>query len=117
MGSWIIISIGFLAVAAGAVVFVMRRSAATERVPVEGDVTPMSDRRAVMFGVALMVTALLTFTYGYTAMWFLPVIFYLTIWMPQVARRAATPRQGVFVSAMFATAMVSSAVIQIFVLD
>ena len=64
-----------------------------------------------------MLIALLSAGFYDGALWFLPIVVYLTVWIPQVARKAASPRQAILVSAMFTGGMIASLAIQEWVLD
>ncbi len=77
----------------------------------------ISNSRAVFTGVALALTAALTIGFTGRSLWILPIVLYLIIWRSQVSQKIATRGQELIVSTMFATAMVASVGVQVFVLD
>jgi hypothetical protein len=115
MTPWIFVTLGLI-VAIGAVkLALMWKFAHAETPSVSGDVTPMPNRRALGWALALVAVSFLTVGYSDMSLWFLPIVIYLTTWVPQVSRGAATPRQSIYVAAAFGAAMIASALLQILV--
>ncbi|MDP6667478.1 MAG: hypothetical protein QF357_08785 [Dehalococcoidia bacterium] len=114
---WITGLIGVLAILIGVKFLVLRKRARLGPDSQDIAVREMPGRLVAFFGLLLVLSAVLTIALNDMSLWFIPIVIYLTIWMPQVARRAASPRQAVLVSTLFTVAMVVSVVVRVFILD
>ncbi|MBT4126250.1 MAG: hypothetical protein HOJ22_02085 [Chloroflexi bacterium] len=116
MTPWIFIVLGLIVVVGIAKLALMWKFAQAQPAAASGDgVVPMSNRRAWEFAIGLIALVFLTFGYGEMNLWFLPIVAYVAVWTPQVARKAATPRQAIYVGAAFGASMVAAVLIQILV--
>ena len=75
----------------------------------------MTNRRALIWAFLLVALVFMTVGYSDMSLWFLPVVAYVAIWVPQVRRKMTTPRQSVYVAGAFTAAMITAIAIQIFV--
>lgn len=117
MTPWILVSLGVMAAVGLGMAIYARKTAQIGPHPQDHDqaIPVMSDRKAVLFGLALILAALLTIGFYDMSFWFLPIVLYLTVWIPQVARKAASPRQAILVASMFTVGMLVSILYQAFV--
>lgn len=115
MTPWIFVILGLI-VAIGVVKLALMWKFAHAEAPAStSEVTPMSNRRAWEFALGLVALVFLTFAYSDMGLWFLPLVAYVAVWMPQVSRKAASPLQSIYVGAVFGTAMVVAVLGQILV--
>ena len=114
---WILVSMIAVAIAGIGMVLIVRKTSRLGPSVEVQEVPSISDRQAVLIGLGLTLIAVLTIGFTDMSMWFLPVAAFLTVWIPQVARKAASPRQTIMVSAMFTVAMIASVLIQMLVID
>lgn len=110
MTPWVLISI-VIAIVALAVVWLFRRKMVLEG-PTPKDSEPITTRRLVEWCAGL--TALNLMTVGYTdfTLWFLPVMAYVTFWIPIVRRKSATVQQSWIVGGVFAVSMILAVALQ-----
>lgn len=116
MNPWILVSLVAIAVAGIGTAVVARRTVNAGPRNDDQFVRPMSDRKIIVFAISLILSAVITNVFVDSGMWFIPIVVYLTLWMPQVSRRAVAPRQAITVSALFAIAMIVSVVFRVVVL-
>lgn len=115
MTPWIFITLGLI-VAIGVVKLALMWKFAHAHVTAStNDITPMSNRRASEYAPGLIALVVLTFVYSDIGLWFLPIVAYVAVWIPQVSRKAASPTQSIYVGAAFGTAMVVAVLGQILV--
>ena len=115
MTPWIFVTLGLI-VAIGVVkLALMWKFAHAGTHASASDVTPMSNRRASEYALGLIALVFLTFAYSDMGLWFLPLVAYVAVWIPQVSRKAASPIQSINVGAAFGTATVVAVLGQILV--
>jgi hypothetical protein len=91
----------------------MWRYAPTQPVPTTCDVSPMTNKRALEWALGLVAFTFLSIGYAGMSLWFLPLIIYLTVWLPQVSRKTTSAKQSIYVSASFGAAMIISVLLQV----
>ncbi len=115
MTPWIFVTLGLI-VAIGVVKLVlMWKFAQAQPATTAGDAPTMTNKRALEWALALIAVTFLTVGYSDMSLWFLPIIIYVALWIPQVSRKIATPKQSIYVGAAFGAAMIVSTLIQIFI--
>ena len=114
---WIALGIGVIAVAIVIKFYVVRRTAQLGPISEEQSARAMSGRQAGLFGLLLVLSTVLTIIFTDMSMWFIPIAIYLTVWIPQVGRRAVSPRAAIMVSTMFAIAMLVSVLVRVVVVN
>jgi len=115
MTPWIFVTLGLIVVIGVVKLGLMWKYAHAETPVTDGSVEPMTNRRAFGWAAALVAVTFMTVGYSDMSLWFLPIVIYLTTWIPQVSRKIATPKQSIYVAAAFGAAMITSTMIQIFV--
>jgi hypothetical protein len=115
MTPWIYVTLALLVVIGVVKLALMWKFSHAEAPVSTGDITPMSNRRASEYALGLIALVFLTFAYSDMGLWFLPIVAYVAVWIPQVSRKATSPSQAFYVGAAFGTAMVVAVLGQIFV--
>jgi hypothetical protein len=114
MSSGIFIVLGLIVVIGIIKLAMMWKFAPANAIEPSGDeASPMTNRRALEYAVGLIALVFLTFSYADMNLWFLPIVAYVAVWTPQVARKTATPRQAIYVGAAFGAAMVVAVLLQV----
>lgn len=115
MTPWIFVTLALIILIGVIKLVMMWKIAKTQPAVATGETPTMTNRRALEWALALVAVSFLTVGYSDMSLWFLPVVIYAAIWLPQVSRKIASPRQAVYVGAAFGAAMIAATLIQIFV--